>query len=51
LQELQQRGDLIQGTEDDLGLSKGGTGSLRIGAYPVDRYGLPLWRVKVEEDE
>lgn len=51
LKELKQRGDLLQAEEADMGLSKGGTGKLRIGARPVDRYGLPLYRVKVEDDD
>lgn len=51
LQELQLRGDLIEATEPDLGQSKGGTGKLRIGARPVDRHGLPLWRVRIEDEE
>lgn len=50
LQELKQRGDLVPAEDADLGQTKGGTGKLRIGAHPVDRHGLPLYRVVIEED-
>lgn len=50
LQELKLRGDLLEAEEIDGGLTRGGTGKLKIGARPCDRYGLPLWRIKIEED-
>ncbi len=49
LQELKHRGDLLEAEEADSGMVKGGTGKLKIGARPVDRHGLPLWRIKVED--
>lgn len=50
LQELKQRGALVMaGDEDeDTGRTKGGKGMLRLGARPVDRNGLPLYRVPAE---
>ena len=45
IHELKARGDLLMGEDADIGQTKGKAPNMR----PVDRYGLPLWRIKVED--
>jgi hypothetical protein len=36
--------EFVPAEEADAGMVKGGDGSLKVGAYPVDRDGERLWR-------